>query len=118
MIGRNDPCYCGSGKKYKKCHLKYDENLVAYEMKGYEIPKKKNIKNMAQIEGIRKSAVITKKLFDLLDDFVKEGVTTEEIDKLVHENTLKMGGIPAPLNYNGFPKSCCTSVNDVVCRRH
>ncbi len=115
MIGRNDPCYCGSGKKYKKCHLKYDENLVAYEMKGYDIPQKKHIKNKAQIEGIRKSAVITKKLFDLLDDFVKEGVTTDEINALVHENTIKMGGTPAPLNYNGFPKSCCTSINDVVC---
>lgn len=47
--------------------------------------------------------------------FVKPGVTTDDINRFVHNDTLKRGGIPAPLNYRGFPKSCCTSVNDVVC---
>ncbi len=115
MISRNNPCYCGSGKKYKKCHLKYDDKLFEYSSKGYVIPKPKNIKNMKQIEGIRKAAVVNKTLFGLLEDYIKEGVTTDDINKLVHETTVKMGAIPAPLNYHGFPKSCCTSVNDVVC---
>lgn len=46
---------------------------------------------------------------------VKVGVTTDEIDRIIHEATIERGGYPSPLNYNGFKKSCCTSVNEVIC---
>lgn len=48
-------------------------------------------------------------------NFIRPGITTEELNRIVHNDTIKRGGYPAPLNYKGFPKSCCTSVNDVVC---
>jgi len=54
-------------------------------------------------------------LMDYIRPFIKPGVTTEEINRLVHERTTRNGYIPAPLGYLGFPKSCCTSVNDVIC---
>ncbi len=54
-------------------------------------------------------------LLDYVRPSVREGISTREIDRLVHEYTLAHGHIPAPLNYQGFPKSCCTSVNDVIC---
>ena len=50
-----------------------------------------------------------------MEEHIKPGVSTEEIDRWVHEETVRHGGIPAPLNYEGFPKSVCTSVNEVVC---
>ncbi len=115
MIGRNDACYCGSGKKYKKCHLKYDEELTVFKRKGYVVPTRKNIKTVEQIEGIKKSAVVTKALFDYLEKKVVAGITTGQIDEIVHKFTIEHGGTPATLGYHGFPKSCCTSVNDVVC---
>ena len=54
-IGRNDPCWCGSGKKYKDCHLALDEKINSYKLKGWKIPPKKIIKRPDQIDGIRES---------------------------------------------------------------
>ena len=53
-IGRNDPCWCGSGKKYKDCHLALDEKINSYKLKGWKIPPKKIIKRPDQIDGIRR----------------------------------------------------------------
>ena len=114
-INRNDPCWCGSGKKYKNCHETFDEKLKQYEIKGIEIPPRKIIKTPAQIEGIRESAKINIAVLDEVADKIRIGMTTEDIDKIVYDTTTKMGGIPAPLNYEGFPKSVCTSLNNVVC---
>lgn len=114
-LSRNDLCWCGSGKKYKKCHLEKDKMLQKYESKGYRIPSRKLVKSSSDIEGIKRSGEINKKIFQRLDQYVCEGITTGEINELVHELTVKNGGIPAPLNYNGFPKSVCTSINDVIC---
>ena len=114
-INRNDPCWCGSGKKYKNCHETFDEKLKQYEIKGIEIPPRKIIKTPAQIEGIRESAKINIAVLDEVADKIRIGMTTEDIDKIVYDATTKMGGIPAPLNYEGFPKSVCTSLNNVVC---
>jgi methionyl aminopeptidase len=114
-INRNDPCWCGSGKKYKNCHEAFDEKLKQYEIKGIEIPPRKIIKTPAQIEGIRESAKINIAVLDEVADKIRIGMTTEDIDKIVYDTTTKMGGIPAPLNYEGFPKSVCTSLNNVVC---
>ena len=114
-INRNDPCWCGSGKKYKNCHETFDEKLKQYEIKGIEIPPRKIIKTPAQIEGIRESAKINIAVLDEVADKIRIGMTTEDIDKIVYDTTTKMGGIPAPLNYEGFPTSVCTSLNNVVC---
>ncbi len=115
-ISRNEKCWCGSGKKYKTCHERSDEEkLGKYVSDGYIIPDKSLILNPEQIEGIRKSAKLSIKIMDEIDKFVKEGVTTEEINTLVHKMTTDAGAIPATLNYEGFPKSVCTSINNVIC---
>ncbi|WP_026478497.1 methionyl aminopeptidase [Alkaliphilus transvaalensis] len=112
---RNDLCWCGSGKKYKKCHLDKEEILLEYKNKGYRIPQRSLIKSKEDIGGMRKSAAITTAILDMLEDKVQEGVTTNEINQWVHDYTIAQGGIPAPLGYNGFPKSTCTSINEVIC---
>ena len=73
------------------------------------------IKTEEQIEGIRKSSALTAEILDMLEERVKPGVTTEQIDRWVYDYTVDHGAIPAPLNYRGFPKSVCTSINEVVC---
>ena len=123
-LSRNAPCWCGSGKKFKKCHLGKEQLLSTTK---HEKPKFSEkliyIKTEEQIEGIRKSSQLTKKLLDMVEDRISEGVTTNEIDQWVHSETLANGAIPAPLNYGHgtgrrrmpFPKSICTSPNNVIC---
>lgn len=115
VMNRNDVCWCGSNKKYKKCHLAMDNKLVAFEKKGFEIPGRHLILNEFDIAELKKSAVITKAILDQVEDMIKPGVTTNEINDFVHNYTVEHGAIPAPLNYHGFPKSCCTSINEVIC---
>ena len=112
---RNHECWCGSGLKYKKCHLEFDEKINFLRSKGKITPLKRMIKNAKQIEGIRKAAEINSGLLDLAEENIKEGMTTEEINKMVHKYTIDHGAIPADLNYEGFPKSVCISINDEVC---
>lgn len=73
------------------------------------------IKTPEQIEGIKRAGVINTALLDEVARFVKEGITTLDIDRLVFEFTMDHRAIPACLGYGGFPRSCCTSVNEVVC---
>lgn len=73
------------------------------------------IKTPEQIEGIRHAGVLNTSVLDNVSQYIKPGVSTQQIDEIVHDFTVRNGGIPAPLNYEGFPKSCCTSVNEVVC---
>lgn len=115
VLGRNDPCPCGSGKKYKFCHQQIDEKMLAYRRKGCLVPSKKLLKKKHEVEAIRESAKINVAVLDYVQEHICVGMNTEEINQLVHSKTLEMGGIPAPLNYEGFPKSVCTSVNDQVC---
>lgn len=112
---RNAKCWCGSGKKYKKCHLEFDEKLESYRLKGIEVPSRDLIKSPEDIEGIKKSAAVNNGVLDLVASKIKAGMSTAEIDKLVYDYTVEHGAIPAPLNYEGFPKSVCTSINDEVC---
>ena len=114
-IGRNDPCWCGSGKKYKDCHLALDEKINSYKLKGWKIPPKKIIKRPDQIDGIRESGLVNIAVLDYVAENIHAGMSTEDIDRLVAEKTKELGGIAAPLNYEGFPKSVCTSINEVVC---
>ena len=114
-LGRNDHCWCGSGKKYKNCHMAMDEKIHHYELEGHMVPTHDMLKTREQIEGIKESSVINIAVLDEVAKMIGPGVSTEEIDKLVYDVTTHMGGIPAPLNYEGFPKSVCTSINEVVC---
>ena len=114
-LGRNDLCWCGSGKKYKHCHEAFDEKLMEAADAGHQIPDHDMIKTPEQIEGIRESCKINVAVLDYVAEHIKAGVTTEEIDQWVYNETTRMGGIPAPLGYEGFPKSVCTSINDQVC---
>ena len=114
-IGRNDPCWCGSGRKYKQCHEAFDRKIDGFARAGHRVPTHDIIKTPEQIELIKKSAVINMACLDAVAEMIGEGVNTAEINRVVHETTTKMGGIPAPLNYEGFPFSVCTSVNDQVC---
>jgi methionyl aminopeptidase len=114
-IGRNDPCPCGSGLKYKQCCMNKNtapnESLAEQYLRKYKI----RLKSPKDIAGIRACGKLVMATFEEVKNILVPGTTTDEINTLVHEFTVKHGGIPAPLNYNGFPKSVCTSVNDVVC---
>jgi methionyl aminopeptidase len=112
---RNDPCWCGSGEKYKKCHLELEDKIANYRLKGYKVPQRKLLKTKQQIEGIRESSKRNIELLDFIGNYAVAGVTTGELDRLIYEKTKEFGGIPAPLNYNGYPKSSCISINEVVC---
>lgn len=113
--GRNDLCWCGSEKKYKKCHIAFDEKIEEIAGQGHIVPDHTIIKTPAQIEKIKESAKINIAVLDYVAEHIREGITTAEIDRWVYDLTVKLGGIPAPLNYEGFPKSVCTSINNEVC---
>lgn len=112
---RNEACWCGSGKKYKKCHMATDEKLMILEEQGDIVPTRDIIKTPAQIEEIRKSADLNTAVLDHVAAHIHAGMSTAEIDKLVYDYTTEHGGIPAPLGYEGFPCSVCTSINNEVC---
>ncbi len=115
LPGRNDACWCGSGRKYKSCHAQMDNHLLSLHAAGREIPTHAMIKTPEQIDLIRKSAKINIAVLDEIEKRIAPGMRTSEIDKLVYDMTTQMGGLPAPLGYKGYPYSVCTSVNDQVC---
>ncbi|MEF9952821.1 MAG: methionyl aminopeptidase [Clostridium sp.] len=114
-MNRNDDCWCNSGKKYKKCHMDFDTRLADLKRQGFIVPNKDIIKTPEQIEGIKASAAINNAVLDEVAKHIKAGMNTEEIDSIVYNFTTSKGAIPAPLNYQGYPKSVCTSLNDEVC---
>jgi methionyl aminopeptidase len=117
-MNRNDLCWCGSGLKYKKCHLDFDDRIDSYKYDVFKSqckPPHNIILTPADIEGIRKSGVVNDAALDLAGTMVEPGQNTEAIDTAVKEFIEKNGGIPACLNYEGFPKSICISINEVVC---
>lgn len=82
---------------------------------GQIVPDRSLLKSPEQIEKIKKSAALNTAVLDYVAAHIKKGMSTAQINTLVYEYTTSHGGIPAPLNYHGFPKSVCTSVNNVVC---
>ncbi len=122
MIGRNDLCWCGSGKKWKKCHYpaegretKQDgkKEISKEYLRKYQI----YIKEDKQIEGIRRSCRLASQILDATCSLAKEDVTTLELNDFAHKLHKEAGAIPAPLHYGSppFPKSICTSLNEVIC---
>ncbi len=114
-LERNAPCWCGSGQKYKKCHMNFDERIQQFADQGHMVPDHSMIKNPEQIRKIRESCKINNAVLDYVEANIRPGISTQEIDRMVYEKTTELGGIPAPLGFEGFPKSVCTSVNDQVC---
>ncbi len=147
---RNDPCWCGSGSKYKKCHLLSDElgetappgmpkkrggeatvspgrisprrtvpehiSLPEYAVSGVPAPGKVSCKkgSAEQIERMRQAGKIARDVLDTVLAEVRPGIATDALDRIAHMRTIELGAYPSPLNYMGFPKSICTSVNEVV----
>ena len=89
--------------------------IKEYRAKGYKIPPLRIIRSEEQIAGIRESAKINTALLDYISENIHEGITTQDIDDMVYEFTTSHGAIPAPLHYEGYPKSCCVSRNEIVC---
>ena len=92
-----------------------DRKILAFQEEGFLVPSRKLIKPPEQIEGIRRSGVVNTGVLDLVAQEIHAGMTTLEIDEMVYDYTVSHGAIPATLNYEGFPKSVCTSINEVVC---
>ena len=114
-IKRNDPCWCGSNRKYKVCHEGFDRRIAQLRKDGEIVPGKNLIKNEEDLKWIREAARINNAVLDMVAENIRPGMSTGEVDRMVHEKTLEMGGYPAPLGYQGFPKACCISINDEVC---
>ena len=112
---RNELCWCGSGKKYKRCHMAMEEKMEQLREAGHIVPGRELLKTPAQIEAIKKSAELNTAVLDHVAKHIHAGMSTEDIDVLVHDFTVSHGGIPAPLGYEGVPKSVCTSLNNEIC---
>jgi len=114
-VGRNDPCPCGSGYKYKRCCLG-KEDLSSSDIKESYLRKHDiRLKEKADIEAIKLSGKLAVDTLKLVEPCLKPGTKTDDINTLVHEFIIKNGGTSAPLNYRGYPKSVCISVNEVIC---
>lgn len=129
----NDLCWCGSGRKYKRCHKPLEGRVLPGKVTPYEpfpehiirpdyvasgVPVRRpepRVKSGDVIERMRISAQLAGEILRLAGEFVRPGITTEAIDQYVRELCLERGAYPSPLNYNHFPKSVCTSVNEVIC---
>jgi methionyl aminopeptidase len=133
-LGTNEPCWCGSGLKYKKCHRLRDEPVkpgavgpvreVPPEIErppyvatgGYPRGREEPlVKPPEVIDAMRKAGLAAGEVLDLVGAAVAPGVTTDELDRVAHEAYIERGGYPSPLGYKGFTKSVCTSVNEVIC---
>ena len=114
-LGRNDHCWCGSGKKYKTCHMAFDEKIEHYALQRHIVPSHDISKTPEQLAGIRESSRLNIAILDEIERQIHIGMSTEEIDRIVVDMTKQMGGIAATLGYEGFTKSVCTSINEVVC---
>lgn len=129
----NDPCWCGSGRKYKRCHkgtegriqpgtispMRYVPDSIVkppYAETGV-VPRynESRIKEPDVIERMRVAGTAAKEILRRAGEMVQPGITTDAIDIFVHDLCIEMGGYPSPLNYHGYPKSVCTSVNEVIC---
>ena len=92
-----------------------DKKVLAFQNRGCLVPTRRLVKTTEQIEGIRRSGVVNTGVLDAVAEMIKPGISTADIDRVVYDYTTAHGAIPAPLNYEGFPKSVCTSINEVVC---
>jgi methionyl aminopeptidase len=133
MLKANDPCWCGSGRKFKRCHKASTEHIrpgrqsptrevpaaiprPPYAESGVPVRVPESpVRTPEVIERMRVAGRAAAEVLQTVGVAVAPGITTDELDCLCHEETIKRGAYPSPLNYGGFPKSLCTSVNEVIC---
>ncbi|NBS36941.1 MAG: type I methionyl aminopeptidase, partial [Actinobacteria bacterium] len=129
----NDVCWCGSGRKYKRCHKPLEGRVLpgivspmrsvpdhiarpTYAATGQVARRPESaVKSPDVIARMRRAGAAAAEVLRLAGELVKPGVTTDEIDEHVHRMCIERGAYPSPLNYQKFPKSVCTSVNEVIC---
>ena len=129
----NDACWCGSGRKYKRCHRPLEgrvEQGVVSPMRAVpshiarppyadtgEVTRwaESRVKSPEIIERMRHAGAVAAEILRLVGEQVRPGITTDALDVFVHEATIERGAYPSPLNYHHYPKSLCTSVNEVIC---
>jgi methionyl aminopeptidase len=129
----NDPCWCGSGRKFKRCHKASTEHIRPGRVSPMRpvppgIPRPPyadtgvpvrtpgpHVRTPDVIERMRVAGRAAAEVLQIVGAAVAPGVTTDELDAICHEECIKRGGYPSPLNYGAFPKSLCTSVNEVIC---
>lgn len=118
-IGRNDLCWCGSGKKYKKCHMGDDKkgsNTPSQDSSPTSAVPPKIIPRSAEFkEGMKATCRLAKEALEMVESRITAGISTNQVDRWVSEFLKDHNATPAPLNYHGFPKSICTSINEVIC---
>jgi methionyl aminopeptidase len=114
-IGRNDPCPCGSGLKYKRCCIGKETSIYPDIETHYAQKYQIRLKKDSDIDGIRKAGKLVIETLALVESMIQPGLVTDDINTFVHDFTIKNNATPAPLNYRGFPKSVCVSVNEVIC---
>jgi methionyl aminopeptidase len=133
MLKANDPCWCGSGRKFKRCHRDSAERLRPgrispmrtvpehivrpdYAASGTPVRRAEpRVKSPDVIERMRRAGRAAAEVLEIGAAAVAPGVTTDEIDAIVHQAYIDRGGYPSTLNYRGYRKSLCTSVNEVIC---
>ncbi len=114
-VGRNDLCPCGSGRKYKKCCLKRQTPAAMDYKRYYKQKYDIRLKEPEEVEKIRSAGRLVVSALEDVESMIAPGITTNDINRVVHDIAEKSGALCAPLNYRGFPKSVCTSVNEVIC---
>jgi len=112
---RNQPCWCGSKIKYKWCHNPIEDKVKKHQLKGDIVPALDLLKTTKQIGKIKKAAKVNTLALDRVEEKIKPGLNTEEINTVVYGTITEHGGIPATLNYEGYPKSVCVSINNEIC---
>jgi methionyl aminopeptidase len=129
----NDACWCGSGRRYKRCHKGLEGRIEpgvispmrsvpshiakpSYADTGDVVRWNESpVKSPEIIERMRHAGQMAADILRLAGEYVKPGMTTDDIDVFVHDLTVERGAYPSPLNYHRYPKSVCTSLNEVIC---
>jgi methionyl aminopeptidase len=129
----NDPCWCGSGRKFKRCHKASTDHIrpgrvsparpvpadiprPSYAETGTAVRRaESHVRPPEVVERMRRAGRAAAEVLQIVGAAVAPGVTTDELDALCHDQCIRRGGYPSPLNYGAFPKSLCTSVNEVIC---
>lgn len=129
----NDPCWCGSGRRYKRCHRASEGRVLpgvispmrtvpahierpSYADTGLvERWDEPVVKSDDVIERMRHAGRVAAEVLRLSGEFLRPGITTDEVDEYTHNLFIERGAYPSTLNYHGYPKSLCSSANEVIC---